>query len=93
MTRPITAMCDNCHKITDVLFKEKRHPNDIRETYFKCEHCYHHYTAFVTDSKVRKMQLKKPSLTWGKRLELQEDINSRMSKLKYNLINFGRADL
>ena len=93
MNRPVTAMCDNCHKITDVEFKEQRHPNDIREVYFKCEHCYYHYTSYVTDKKVRKMQRKKPLLTLDKRLELQEEINSRMSQLKYNLFNFGRADL
>ena len=93
MNRPVTALCDNCHKITDISYKQTKHPNDIRETYFKCEHCYHHYTAFVTDTKVRKMQRKKNSLDWDKRLEIQKQINQRMSQLKYNLINFGRADL
>ena len=93
VNRPVTAMCDNCHKITDVSFKHTKHPNDIQETYFKCEHCYYHYTSYVTDKKVRKMQRKKPLLTLDKRLELQEEINSRMSQLKYNLFNFGRADL
>ncbi|MED3738968.1 hypothetical protein [Virgibacillus pantothenticus] len=28
-----------------------------------------------------------------KRLDLQEEINQRMTKLKHNLINFGRADI
>lgn len=93
MTQLLTAICDNCHKITDVDYKHTKHPNDIRELYFKCEHCYHRYTAFVTDSKVRKMQRKKPSLTWGKRLEIQNNINQRMSQLKHNLINYGKADL
>lgn len=93
MTRPLTAMCDNCHKITDVSFKHTKHPNDIQEIYFKCEHCYYHYTSYVTDKKVRKMQRKKNSLAWDKRLEIQEQINQRMSQLKNNLINFGRADL
>lgn len=94
MSRPVTALCDQCGKITDVEFKEQRHPNDIHETYFKCEHCYYHYTSFVTDKWVRKMQRKKDTLTTkDKRLEIQEQINNRMSQLKYNLINFGRADL
>lgn len=93
MNRPVTAMCDNCHKITDVVFKEQRHSNEIRETYFQCEHCHYRYTSYVTDKRVRKMQRKKSNLPWDKRLELQEEINSRMSQLKYNLINFGRADL
>ncbi len=108
MNRPVTAMCDNCHKITDITYKETKHPNDIRETYFKCEHCYHHYTAFVTDAKVRKMHKKVDELKalarkgdtntnytlLGEELnQLIININQRMSRLKYNLINFGRADL
>lgn len=97
MTKPLTALCDHCGKITDVVFKEQSHPNNIKETYFKCEHCFYRYTSFVTDSKVRKLQRKKDSMKGNhnidNRLKLQEEINSRMSLLKYNLINFGRADL
>lgn len=94
MTEPLTALCDHCGKITDVEFKRTTHPNDIKETYFKCEHCYYHYTTHVTDAWVRKKQRKKDSMTSvTKRLELQEQINERMSLLKYNLVQFGRADL
>ncbi len=97
MTKPLTALCNHCEKITDIDFKMKHHPNRIEETYFKCEHCYYHYTSFVTDGRVRKLQRKKDSIKGlhnaAKRLELQEEINERMSLLKYNLINFGRADL
>ena len=56
MTETVTALCNHCDYITDVVFKERKHPNDIRETYFKCEHCFYHYTSFVTDKRVRKMQ-------------------------------------
>lgn len=95
--QPLTALCDQCGKITDIEFKVQKHPNDIKETYFKCEHCYFHYTSFVTDSKVRKMQRRKDSIKGihnaDKRLQIQEEINQRMINLKYNLINFGRADL
>lgn len=97
MTKPITALCNHCEKITDVVFKVKYHPNKIQETYFKCEHCYYHYTSFVTDAKVRKLQRKKDNIKGlhnaANRLELQEEINERMSQLKFNLINFGRADM
>lgn len=97
MTKPLTAHCDKCGLITDVIFKQSKHPNGIQETYFKCEHCHYRYTSFVTDKKVRKMQQKKEAMKdkhlWEKRLELQEQINTRMSKLKYNLINYGKADL
>ena len=94
MTETVTALCNHCDYITDVVFKEKKHPNDIRETYFKCEHCFYHYTSFVTDKRVRKMQrqLQVGGRQNGK-VKLFEDIKSRMSELKYNLINFGRADL
>jgi|SRR5699024_6352823 len=97
MTKPLTALCDQCGYITDVVFKQRYHPNKIQETFFKCEHCYYHYTSFVTDARVRKTQRKKDTIigqhTAGKRREMQQEINSRMSLLKNNLINFGRADL
>lgn len=97
MTRPVTALCNECGKITDVIYQEQKHPNDIRETYFKCEHCYYHYTCFVTDAWVRKKhkvaaQLRVKNQV-SKLQELQDQINERMSRLKYNLVNFGRADL
>lgn len=101
MTKPVTALCNHCGKITDVVFKETHHPNKIRETYFKCQYCYYHYTSFVTDTKVRKMQKKAKDLRMSGRrtnktqelFKLQEQINERMSWLKNNLIQFGRADL
>ncbi|GIO22442.1 hypothetical protein [Oceanobacillus sp. J11TS1] len=91
------ATCNNCGEILTVKFQKKKHPNNIEETYFECDRCYYHYTSFVTDKKVRKLQEKKEQLKGdhyiNKRLELQEQINERMSKLKDNLIRFGRADL
>lgn len=96
MTQPLTAICDNCGYITDVVFKEKNHPNKIKETYFKCEHCFYQYTSFVTDTKVRKMQRKLKQMAAGRRADrtkLHNNITERMSRLKYNLIQFGRADL
>lgn len=95
MTRPVTALCNKCGKITDVVFKETHHPNKIQETYFKCEHCYYHYTSFVTDAWVRKKQRKAADLRMSSRRvnKTKEQINERMSWLKNNLIQFGRADL
>ena len=103
MTQQVTALCNECGKITDVVYQEQKYHNDIRETYFKCEHCYYHYTCFVTDKKVRKMHKEitrlrtlrgKNPLARGIQItKLQEQINERMSRLKYNLVNFGRADL
>ena len=97
MTQQVTALCNECGKITDVIYQEQKHPNDIRETFFKCEHCYYHYTCFVTDKWVRKKQEVAAQLRVknqvSKLQELQQQINERMSRLKYNLSNFGRADL
>lgn len=100
MTKPLLVQCDNCRSVTDVKFKKAIHPNGIEETYFKCVSCHYRYTSFVTDKKVRKMQKKLKAMPrradeeFIKMLdEKQLEINSRMSQLKYNLINFGRADL
>lgn len=96
MTQPLTALCDHCGKITDVLFNERLHPNKIKETYFKCEHCFYQYTSFVTDAWVRKIQRQLRQMGTSRRTDrtkLHNDINERMSQLKHNLIQFGRADL
>lgn len=91
----LTAVCNNCNKITDVYFEQDYHPNKIQETYFECGHCYYRYTSFVTDAWVRKKQRQAVLLRSKNKPveELQEQINNRMSVLKYNLVNFGRADL
>ena len=88
MERPLTAHRDKCGLITDVVFKQAKHPNDIQETYFKCEHCHYRYTSFVTDAWVRKQHRKAKG-----NLVINEEVNERMTQLKYNLINYGRADL
>ena len=97
MSKPITALCNHCGTITDVKYQHKNHPNGIEETFFKCEHCFYHYTCFVTDPRVRKMQRKRASMTGPhnamKRLNLFDEIGERMAKLKNNLIKYGRADL
>lgn len=97
MTQQVTALCNECGKITDVIYKEQIHPNNIQETYFKCEHCFYHYTCFVTDAWVRKTHKVAARLRETKQVskleKLQKQINERMSQLKYNLVNFGRADL
>lgn len=91
------ALCAQCNRVTDIQYKVKKHPNDIQETYFKCDQCQYHFTCFVTDKKVRKMQAKRDSLKGThhaeKRIDIQEDINNRMNQLKHNLVSYGRADL
>lgn len=99
MTKPLYGICDKgCGKILTIDFQEQKHPNNIQETYFECEHCYYHYTSYVTDIKVRKWQhkvqtIRKAGTSSDKILTIQKDINSRMAMLKDNLIKYGRADL
>lgn len=91
------ALCDKCNRVTNIVYKTKQHPNNIKETYFKCDQCYYHFTCFVTDKRVRKLQQKRDELNGRhntvKRQKIQEDINNQMKQLKYNLVNYGRADL
>ena len=87
MTNPIKALCDNCEKITDIEYLVTYHPKSIQETYIECEKCNDHITCFVTDSSVRKMHEDKDKLTDSdKRIELQDEINGRMTALKQELI-------
>ena len=51
------VICDECQRgfvITNI--KEKKHPKEIIESYFKCPHCHKKYTAYVTDKEARKQQ-------------------------------------
>lgn len=103
MSESIPAFCnESCGKHFQITkFETKKHPRGIEETYFKCPHCFHHYTSFVTDSRVRKIQnmIKtmmdntQTPVSKVKLESMQQEINQRMSLLKFNLINFGRADL
>lgn len=97
MTRPVIAKCDHCGMMTTINFKERKHPEEIKETYFECVVCNHHYTCFVTDKKVRQMQNKAKNLravakfrnVTDELLALQEKINNRMARLKQGLITNG----
>lgn len=90
------VVCDHCGEMTKIDLKEKNHPNNIKEKYFKCEHCYYHYTSYVSDARVRKLQRKRHKVKHDdvdKYHDIQQEIKERMTYLKNNLINFGRADL
>lgn len=98
MNKTLTALCDQCDKITDVVYKKAKHPKGIEETYFTCEHCEHRYTSFVTDAWVRKKQraLKAMPRKGNKNLvkmldDKQLEINNRMTKLKNDLIKSSEA--
>lgn len=68
-------------------FKEKKLPNMIRATYFKCPHCGKEYIAYYTDTLIRVKQARIRNL-WGnakniKEIEkLQGEIKVLMSNLK-----------
>lgn len=119
--------CDECGKYTSVLpLKEKKHPRDIHELYFKCDHCYWHYTVDVTNRRARRLQriMKRKeeqarrnganikALTYGykrkeytvydpetkgdvliKKCKEQIELDEIMDMLKFNMINYGVADL
>lgn len=83
--------CDKCKYYIGVRLKEQDHPRNISEVYFKCNHCYEHYTVSVTNIEARKLQRK------AKRKKITRDEWNRMehivSTLKNNLINYGVADI
>ena|SRR5690625_1369043 len=104
--------CDECGKYTSISIKEKKHPRDIHEKYFKCDHCYWHYTVSVTNKRARKLQriMKRKKIQYIKDEytyldpSTREDVTTKKSKeqieldnimdmLKYNMINYGVADL
>ena len=79
-----------------------KHPNDIVETYFKCTHCYYHYTAYVKNKRVDKLHKKLGKmlrdeegnyLDKEKAEQTREEVANVMNRLKDNLINYGKADL
>jgi len=88
----MNATCDSCNQITKIEFKQVQHPKGIQETYFKCDQCHKRHTCFVTDSTVRRWQGKEDvnrPLEEHERLpkgaNIQDEINERMSRLKYEL--------
>src|SRR5690625_2853398 len=48
--------CNECGKYTSTIPKYKNHPRGIHEVYFKCDHCFWHYTVAVTNNRARKLQ-------------------------------------
>lgn len=89
--------CDQCYKYIDVTLKDKTHPRGIEETYFKCNHCYHHYTVAVTGKRARKIQrnMKRKGIVYTRDnpSDEQKELDGITSTLKSNLINYGVADL
>lgn len=82
----IKGTCDNCGKVFNVKYREKRHPKKIIETYFNCKHCKKKYFCFATDSEVRQLQeeiikVDSPFI----RSAMQNKINEKMKKLKERL--------
>lgn len=81
------AICDQCGEETAIRFIEANRPRGLKETYFRCNECNAHYTCFVTDKKVRRMQKEVDKLRGtGVSIELmQYEINDRMNELKEEL--------
>ena len=86
MANPIKALCDNCEEITDIEYLVTYHPKSIQETYIECEHCQDHTVCFVTNNKVRSLQKEMRNTdNTDKRVQLQEEVNERMGRLKHEL--------
>lgn len=87
------AICDECRQETPVKFKERKlaGAGNLIETYFKCVNCSVIYSAFITNSKVRRLQKEtnklrnKRSKTAGDLAVIeknQEYIDAKMDELK-----------
>ena len=75
----MNALCDKCGKVTKIKYVLTNHPKGIQETYIECEKCNDHITCFVTNNKLRNTD------NTDKRVQLQEEVNERMGRLKYEL--------
>lgn len=89
--------CDKCNNQITLDLKKKNHPREIEEMYFKCNHCYYHYTVSVTNKRVRKLQrqMKNKGIQFKRdgTSKEQKEIEVTMKRLKSNLINYGVADI
>lgn len=89
--------CDECGKHTNTTLRNKTHARGIKEMYFKCDHCYYHYTVAVTNKRARKLQriMKRKRIPYTKNGTSKEQIelDEIMTRLKNNLIMYGVADL
>ena len=82
----MNALCDKCGKVTKIKYELTNHPKGIQETYIECEKCNDHITCFVTNNKVRSLQKEMRNTdNTDKRVQLQEEVNERMGRLKYEL--------
>jgi hypothetical protein len=82
----MNALCTNCNQLTKISYQVTYHPKSIQETYIECDECNDHTTCFVTDKKVRSLQKEIHNTTnTDKRVQLQEEVNDRMSRLKKEL--------
>src|SRR5690606_23270383 len=94
MTKPVHATCEHCKQLFSVKYIEAQHPKGIKETYFKCTNCNHKYFCFATDDWVRMMHKKMKRIRETgkgreKLVEMQDQVNARMARLKSELMAHG----
>lgn len=81
------SSCDNCGELFVPKFKEKKHSQQVAETYFICPHCKKRYVCSVTDPSVRKWQrLIKKDQTLEQRIILFDQVKRRMALLKEKIV-------
>lgn len=87
------SICDECGLETNVEFIEADRPRGIKETYFRCDMCGTHYTCFVTDAKVRRMQkdIDKLRGTGTDITAPQDEVGRLMAKLKETFLERKEA--
>lgn len=82
------AKCEKCGGETEIRFIEVNRPRGLKETFFRCNECNAHYTCFVTDKKVRRMQKEAEKMrgTGASVEKMQAEIAERMNTLKQALL-------
>lgn len=81
------SSCDTCGELFVPKFKEKKHSQQVVETYFVCPHCKKRYVCSVTDLQVRKWQrlIKKEKLV-QQRVLLFDAVKRQMASLKEKIV-------
>lgn len=75
------VQCDNCSEVFKIHLKEKHHPGNIIESYFKCPECGEKYITHVTDQWARKEQQDIKKMNDGL-IKRKTKLSTHMDKLK-----------
>lgn len=68
--------CDKCEKDFDIRLKTTSMRRGIKRVYFRCPYCKEEYTAYYTDTKIRKRQAEMRRL--AKKIAKEKDTDKRV---------------